>query len=119
MSVETVKKFMQEISKDETLAEKVKEAGTDVNAVISLGKEKDCEFTAQDLKDFHDELGKADEELSDEDLEKVAGGFVTATAAAVVGAVAGSVAAGAAVAGAAAGVASAGVAVATAVDAVK
>jgi len=82
---------MEEISKDEALAGKVKEAGTDINAVINLGKEKGCEFTAQDLKDVHDEMGKTGEELSDEDLEKVAGGFVTATAAAVVGAIVGAI----------------------------
>ena len=95
---------MQEISKDEALAEKVKEAGMDVNAVINIAKEKGCEFTAQDLKDFHDGMGKTDEELSDEDLEKGAGGFVITIAASAVRSAAGSDVATAAVVGAAAAV---------------
>ena len=113
MSVENFKQFVTSVSGDEELAAKVKEAGTDVDKIIALGKEKGLEFTAEDIKAAHEEAAGSSEELSDEDLEKVAGGFVTTTAAAVTsvdGAVAG-------VVGATAGVASAGVAVATAADA--
>jgi len=101
MSVENFRKFVVMTGQDKDLEEKVKAAGTDVNALIDLGKGKGCEFTAQDMKDAYDqEVG--DKELSDEELENVAGGFVSATAAVVAGAV-----------GAAAAVTSSSVAVAT------
>ena len=101
MSIENFKKFVEMTGQDINLQEKVKEAGTDVNAVIDLGKGKGCEFTAQDMKDTWDqEVGE--KELSDEELENVAGGFVTTTAGVVAGVVAATAAA-----------TSAGVAVAT------
>ena len=83
MSVEAVKGFIEKIGGDEVLAEKFKTAGVDVNAVIALGKENGFEFTAQDMKTVHDEMSQSGTELSDEDLEKVAGGFVTSTVAGV------------------------------------
>ena len=106
MSVDAFKEFVSQVTGDEELAEKVKEAGTDAGKIIALGKEKGLEFTAEDMKAAHDEYAGSSEELSDEDLEKVAGGFVTTTAATV-----------AAVVGAAAGATSAATAVATAADA--
>ena len=39
MSTENVKGFFAEITKDSALAEKIKEAGTDLDAVIKLGKD--------------------------------------------------------------------------------
>jgi len=98
MSVEAVKGFIEKVGQDEELAEKVKEAGTDVNEIIRLGKENGFEFTAEDMKALHDETAKSGEELSDEDLEKVAGGFVTSTAVAVVAGLAAAAASAAALA---------------------
>ena len=91
MSIEDVKGFFVAITKDPVLAEKVKEAGTDLDAILKLGKENGYEFTPEDLIAVHDEMGEVGEELSDEQLEQVAGGFVSATAAAVVAGVAGTV----------------------------
>jgi len=88
MSQEAVKEFFKKIGEDEELTEKVKEAGTNVNELIRLGMECGCEFTPEDLKFVHEELTKSGDELSDEDLEKVAGGFVTAAVAAAMAAVA-------------------------------
>ena len=85
MSVEALKEFLGKVGKDETLSEKVKTAGTDGNALIGLGKEIGLEFTAEDMKALKAQQG---EELSDEELENVAGGFVTATAVSVAAAVA-------------------------------
>ena len=79
MSVEAVKGFIEKIGRDEALAEKVKDAGVDVSEIIALGKENGFEFTAENLKTVHEEMNKSGAELSDEDLEKVAGGFVMAT----------------------------------------
>ena len=107
MSKEDIKRFIVLVGDDEELAEKVKVAGTDVGEVIRLGKENGLEFTAEDMKALHDETAKSGVELSDEDLEKVAGGFVTSTAvvavASVVGAAAAAVGAAAAVVRAAVG----------------
>ena len=107
MSQEAVKEFFEKIGEDEKLTEKVKEAGADVNELIRLGMEYGCEFTIEDLMLANEEFTKSNVELSDEDLEKVAGGFVTSVAAAVAAGVASGVAA----------VASAGAAVATAAGA--
>lgn len=96
MSKEDVKKFIERVGDDPELTEKVKSAGTDVDEVIRLGKENGFDFTAEDMKAAYEEISQSGTELSDEDLEKVAGGFVTATAVMVV----------ASVVGAAAGVAS-------------
>ena len=104
MSQEAVKEFLKKVGEDEELTEKVKEAGTDVNELIRLGKECGCEFTPEDMKLAHEEHTKRGEELSDEDLEKVAGGFVTSVAAAVA---AGAASAAAALVGAGAAVATA------------
>ncbi len=109
MSVESLKQFIQKLGTDDALAGKFKGVSADPNAVIALGKEYNYEFTAEDMRDLKKQQG---EELSDKELENVAGGFVTATAVVVGAAVVG---AGAAVVGAGAGIASAGVVVATAV----
>jgi len=76
MSIENVESFFKKIGGDQSLAEKVKEAGTDLSAFIKLGKENGCDFTGEDLKDYNEKAGiKVEEELSDDQLEKVAGGI--------------------------------------------
>ncbi len=112
MSTESLKQFIQKLGTDDALAGKFKGISADPNAVIALGKEQGYEFTAEDMKALKEQQG---DELSDQELENVAGGFVTATAVAVGAAV---VAAGAGVASAAAIGVSAGVAVATAAEGV-
>ena len=69
--------FLEKVSTDKKLARKVEEAGTDVDEIIRLGKENGCEFTADKLMALQNLTVKSDVELSDEELEKVAGGFVT------------------------------------------
>ena len=91
--------FMEKVSGDEKLARKLEESGTDVDEIIRLGKENNCEFTADNLMALQNLTVKSDVELSDEELEKVAGGFVTS----VVGSLVAGVLVGAAVAGAAIG----------------
>ena len=109
MSVENFKKFGQLCAEDPKIREKVKEIGVEnIDGWIAYSKnELGLEFTKEDMQTLANEVGPVDE-MSEEQLEQVAGGFVSATAAAVVGAVAGGVSA-------AAGVASAVVAVGTAV----
>ena len=74
---EGLQAFLEKVSANRELAQKVEEAGTDLNEIIRLGKENGCEFTADNLIAFQNLTVKSDVELSDEELEKVAGGFVS------------------------------------------
>ena len=101
MSVEDFKKFGQMCAEDEAIREKVKEIGLDnIEGWITYSKDElGLEFDKDDIQALAEETPPVDE-LSEDQLEQVAGGFVSSTAAAVVGAVAGVV--GAAAGGAAA-----------------
>ncbi len=94
MSVENVKKFMQLVVEDTELQKELSKSGTDVPKIIELGAKRGLNFTAAEIKTVYDETGG---ELTEEQLEKVAGGFVSSTAV-VVAAVAAVVSALAAVA---------------------
>lgn len=102
MSVENFKKFGQLCAQDEAIREKVKAIGIEnVDAWIAYAKnELGLEFTKEDMKSLAKEVGPQDE-LSEEQLEQVAGGVVTSTGAAVAGGV-GALASGAAALGTAA-----------------
>lgn len=63
---ENLKKFLEKVSEDKALAEKVN-ANNDPAALITLAKELGVELTEADLK-------KPVEELSDDELDTVAGG---------------------------------------------
>jgi predicted ribosomally synthesized peptide with nif11-like leader len=106
MSVEDLKKFGQMCNEKEEVRTKAKAIGIDnIDAQIAYAKELGLHFTQEDLVALAKESGLAkSDELSEEDLEKVAGGVVTVTVGAVLGlaaacavAVAGAVGAGAAV----------------------
>ena len=99
MSVEDFKKFGQMCAEDEEIREKVKEIGLDnIEGWIKYSKnELGLEFDLDDIQALANETLPVDE-LNDEQLEQVAGGFLTVTAASAVVAAVG---AGAAVAGAA------------------
>ncbi len=66
MSKETLDQFIQQISDSEELQTRIGEE-IDADSLIALGAEHGCEFTADDLT--------AGAELSDEDLDGVAGGL--------------------------------------------
>ena len=101
MASSDVKAFLEKVNSDPALVAKAKAIGTsDYDKVIAFAKELGFSFTAGDMVDhFSDSIGDSSE-LSEGDLSSVAGGTVTASAAAVAGGVA-----------AAAGVVSAGAAV--------
>ena len=98
MSVENFKKFGQLCAEDPAIREKVKEIGIEnVDGWIAYSKDElGLEFTREDMQTLAGEVGPTDE-LSEEQLEQVAGGVVTST----VGVVAGVVSASAAIVGAA------------------
>ena len=66
MSAEQLKAFLEKVKSDTSLQEKLKAAG-DADAVVSLAKEEGFSISADDLKN-------AQSELSEEELESVAGG---------------------------------------------
>ncbi len=66
MSKENLEQFMNQIAESEELQAKIGEE-IDAEALIALGAECGCEFTAEELQDSA--------ELSDEELGTVAGGF--------------------------------------------
>ena len=68
MSEEQLKAFLEKLKADTSLQEKLK-AAADTNAVVAIAKEAGFSISADDLK-------KAQSELSDEELEGMAGGEV-------------------------------------------
>ena len=68
MSEEQLKAFIEKVQGDDSLQEKLK-AAANPDAVVSIAKEAGFSISADDLKN-------AQSELSDEELEGVAGGDV-------------------------------------------
>ncbi|MER2492637.1 Nif11-like leader peptide family RiPP precursor [Catenovulum sediminis] len=98
MSVEQLKEFSKKVVEEESLKAEVKAIGLeDVDGLAELARKNGYQVEATDFQTLASEVG-SNEELSDDDLEQVSGGIVTALAAAVVGAAAGVVSAGSAVA---------------------
>ena len=65
MSKENLEQFMKQIAESEELQAKIGEE-IDAEALITLGAECGCEFTAEELQESA--------ELSDEELDGIAGG---------------------------------------------
>ena len=65
MSKENLEQFMSKVADSEELQAKIGEE-IDAEALIALGAECGCEFTAEELQESA--------ELSDEDLDEMAGG---------------------------------------------
>ena len=66
MSEEQLKAFLEKVKVDTSLQEKLK-AVTDTDALVEIAKESGFSISADDLK-------KAQSEVSDEELERAAGG---------------------------------------------
>ena len=75
MSEDQLKAFVEKVKGDTSLQEKLK-AASDADAVVSIAKEEGFSISIDDIKaqllELSDEAG--DVELSDEELEGVAGG---------------------------------------------
>ncbi|QNI54993.1 nif11-like leader peptide domain protein [Synechococcus sp. BIOS-E4-1] len=69
MSEEQLKAFLEKVKVDISLQEKLK-ITADVDAALAIAKEAGFVFSADDLKN-------AQPEISEEELENVAGGFKT------------------------------------------
>ena len=66
MSEEQLKAFLEKVQSDTSLQEKLK-AAADADAAVAIGKDAGFMISTDDLK-------KAESELSEEDLEGLAGG---------------------------------------------
>ena len=73
MSKESLERFMEKVGSDDELRVSIEsqldsDGNITVDALIALGSENGCEFTFEDLQ--------RTAELSEEELENVAGGYV-------------------------------------------
>lgn len=73
-------KFMLEVQNNAELGSELREMFEDdtitdkTQALIDLGKKHGYEYTKYDMKDFAEKLNADDTELSEDDLDSVAGG---------------------------------------------
>ncbi len=77
MSLDELKRFSKELKDDKNLQEAAKAAGTSAADVTKMANGKGYDFTEDELKQAAD---KSKGELSEEDLDKVAGGAVVVEA---------------------------------------
>ena len=68
MSEDQLKAFLEKVKTDTSLQEKIK-AATDADAVVTIAKDAGFSISADDLKN-------AQSEISEEELENVAGGVL-------------------------------------------
>lgn len=74
MSQEDLKKFSEAAKNDPALLEELKKIGPDEQAIVELAKSKGYNFTVEELKS---QAASGKGELSEEQLDKVAGGTYT------------------------------------------
>ena len=83
MSREAVEKFYETIAQDEDLQNSMREATDEtgfLDLAVQLGGDHECEFTKDELSAHMNALQKSmDAELSDAELEQVAGGLAKST----------------------------------------
>ena len=77
MSKENLGKFLKLVQEDEAIAGKVREIGNaDLKGIAAYGQELGYSFTAEDLEEARKNTLQAGNELSEEDLDKAAGGTI-------------------------------------------
>lgn len=74
MSKPDLERFAKDVKKDTKLQEELKKAGTDEKAVIGIAKARGYDFSLEELKAYAEQKKG---ELSEEQLDKVAGGSTT------------------------------------------
>ena len=83
MSVEDVERFAQACKDDKALQEELANEGTDVEAFVAVAKRHGYDFTAKELNTA---IEAKKEQLSEEELEKIAAAGDTAAYVIAVGA---------------------------------
>lgn len=76
MSLSEMKRFTEDLKKQSALQDEVKAAGSDPEAIVKVAKGKGYDFTAEELKAA---AAENKGEMSEEQLDKVAGGTAVAT----------------------------------------
>jgi predicted ribosomally synthesized peptide with nif11-like leader len=78
MPIEEIKKFQEKANQNEEMQDELKNIGNDIIKITEYANKKGFTFTQQELQTAIDEkkASQTDEALSDEDLEKVAGGAI-------------------------------------------
>jgi predicted ribosomally synthesized peptide with nif11-like leader len=81
VSVENLKKYGKRCEEDGEIRAKAKEIGiNNIDGQIAYAKTLGLEFSGEDFKNLAKEAGlEKQDELSEEDLKKVAGGFISTT----------------------------------------
>ena len=77
MSKEQLKAFVEKVASDTELSDKIG-AATTVETMIEIAKSAGFSVTSEDIQlllSFLSEVSEEEEELTDDDLENVAGGF--------------------------------------------
>jgi len=69
-----IERFGKDLAADEALLDELKKVGTDHAAIVAFANAKGYQFTVEDVKGLEN---LASYELSEEELEKVAGGIWT------------------------------------------
>lgn len=72
MSISDAERFAQDLSTNSDLRDAVKEAATGLASVVEFAKSKGYEFTIDEAKEFI--LSRSPQDLTDEQLDAVAGG---------------------------------------------
>ncbi len=80
MTTDQIEQFQQQIAQDQTLQARIAAINTRddlIRLVLEIGKEQGYTFTDDEVQHLVDELsgGEAVEELTEDELESVAGGF--------------------------------------------
>lgn len=71
MSQQEMERFAKDVKTNSALQDELKKAGTDEKAVVSIANAKGYDFSLEELKAYADSKKG---ELSDDQLQKVAGG---------------------------------------------
>jgi predicted ribosomally synthesized peptide with nif11-like leader len=82
MSIKHLKEYGKMIAENEEIKDRAKEIGFDVEGQIAYGKELGFDFSMEDMQALAEEAGVSEDELSEEQLEQIAGGIATTTIAA-------------------------------------
>ena len=85
MSIEALKDYSKRVMEDPEVKVEAKKLGLgDLAGQIDYAKGLGYSFSMEDIQELAKEVAPAEGELSEEDLESVAGGFITVSAAAAV-----------------------------------
>lgn len=82
MSVEEIKRFQQNLKDDKDLQKKLVDVGSDIDKIVEFAKSNGYDFSKSEIDALSNR--KKSGELSDDDLEKVAGGAVVSVVLGVV-----------------------------------